>query len=98
MAKEIDLKSVTLEDELRLFEAFINSPAWAIMKTRWQPLVASAIGGALSGKATDRSFLAGKANGLKYFLEYPDRHIRELRSKLKGIPTPPRKEDFEEIA
>ena len=82
----MDISKLTLEDELALFEAFVKSPAWAVVRSRWEPLVSTAIGATLSGKVSgsERDFLAGKANGLKHFLEYPERHIRNLEMKLKN--------------
>jgi hypothetical protein len=85
----VDITKLTLEDELALFEAFVKSPAWAVVRSRWEPLVSTAIGATLSGKVSgsERDFLAGKANGLKHFLEYPERHIRNLEMKLKNAQT-----------
>lgn len=85
----MDITKLTLEDELALFEAFVKSPAWAVVRSRWEPLVSTAIGATLSGKVSgsERDFLAGKANGLKHFLEYPERHIRNLEMKLKNAQT-----------
>jgi len=82
----MDISKLTLEDELRLFEAFVKSPVWEIVRARWEPLVSTAIGAALSGKisGSERDFLAGKANGLKHFLEYPEKHIRGLEVKIKN--------------
>ena len=77
---------LTLEDELKLFEAFVKSPAWEVVKSRWEPLVSTAIGATLSGKVSgsERDFLAGKANGMKHFLEYPEKHIHNLEVKIKS--------------
>ena len=82
----MDISKLTLNDELLLFEAFVKSPAWEIVKARWEPLVSTAIGAALSGKVSgsERDFLAGKANGLKHFLEYPEKHIHQLEVKIKN--------------
>jgi hypothetical protein len=82
----VDLAQLTLEDELAIFEAFVKSPVWAVVKLRWEPLVSTAIGAALSGKVSgsERDFLAGKANGLKHFLEYPEAHIHKLQVKIKN--------------
>ncbi len=82
----IDEKTAELHEELRVFEVLVQSPGWNLLKRQWQPLLTAAIGAALSGKATDRSFVAGKANGMKYFLEYPEKHIRTLQNRLKGQP------------
>jgi hypothetical protein len=82
----VDISKLTLEDELALFEAFVKSPAWVVVRSRWEPLVSTAIGATLSGKVSgsERDFLAGKANGLKHFLEYPEKHIRNLETKIKN--------------
>jgi hypothetical protein len=82
IAKE---KIAELEFEVRLYEDFIKSPIWTLLKNQWQPIVDSATGAALSGKAVDRSFLAGKANGLHHFLKYPEKHVRELKTKIKQL-------------
>jgi hypothetical protein len=78
-------KVAELEFEVRLYEDFIKSPIWTLLKNQWQPIVDSATGAALSGKAVDRSFLAGKANGLHHFLKYPEKHVRELKTKIKQL-------------
>lgn len=85
----MDISKLTLEDELQLFETFVKSPAWEVVKSRWEPLVSTAIGAALSGKVSgsERDFLAGKANGLKHFLEYPKNHIHNLEVKIKNEET-----------
>lgn len=82
----MDVTNFTLEDEIRLFIDFVKSPVWQVVKLRWEPLVTTAIGAVLSGKVSgsERDFLAGKANGLKYFLEYPEKHIHNLEMKLKN--------------
>ena len=82
----MDLTKLTIEDEIRLFVDFVKSPAWQVVRSRWEPLVTTAIGAVLSGKVSgsERDFLAGKANGLKYFLEYPEKHIHNLEIKLKN--------------
>lgn len=82
----MDLSKLTLEDEIQLFTAFVKSPVWQVVQARWEPLVSTAIGAVLSGKigGSERDFLAGKANGLKYFLEYPEKHIHNLEVKLKN--------------
>jgi hypothetical protein len=82
----VDLSKLTLEDELALFEAFVKSPVWEVVKYRWEPLVSTAVGAALSGKVSgsERDFLAGKANGLKHMMEYPDAHIHKLQVKIKN--------------
>jgi hypothetical protein len=82
----VDISKLTLEDELTLFEAFVKSPVWEVVRSRWEPLVSTAIGAALSGKVSgsERDFLAGKANGLKHMMEYPNAHIRNLQVKLKN--------------
>ncbi|MFA6082637.1 MAG: hypothetical protein WC773_04510 [Patescibacteria group bacterium] len=80
-----DIENLPLEDELRIFEDFVRSPGWIVAKARWQPLLSTAIGAALSGKAgAERDFLAGKANAIKNFIEYPEKHIRNLQIKLKN--------------
>jgi hypothetical protein len=85
----VDVTQLTLEDELTLFEAFVKSPGWAILRRQWEPLVSTAVGAALSGKVSgsERDFLAGKANGLKHFLEYPEKHIHTLEVKIKNAQT-----------
>jgi len=85
----VDISKLTLDDELALFEAFVKSPVWEVVKARWEPLVSTAIGAALSGKisGTERDFLAGKANGLKHMMEYPYTHIRNLQVKIKNEET-----------
>lgn len=82
----MDISQLTLEDELKLFEAFVKSPAWEVVRARWEPLVSTAIGAALSGKVSgsERDFLAGKANGLKHMMEYPEKHIHNLEVKIKN--------------
>lgn len=72
-----------LEYELKLFEAGIQSPFWKLLEELWKPLVDSATATALSGQALDRGFLAGKANGLHYFLKYPEKHIKKLQNDIK---------------
>ena len=85
----MDISKLTLADELALFEAFVKSPAWEVVRARWEPLVSTAIGAALSGKisGTERDFLAGKANGLKHMMEYPETHIHSLLVKIKNEET-----------
>lgn len=85
MELNVKEKAAEIEYEIRLFEDFIKSPIWGLIKNQWQPIVDTATGAALSGKAIDRSFLAGKANGLHHFLKYPEKHVRELRVKLKQL-------------
>mgnify|MGYP001606123434 CR=1 FL=1 len=85
----MDISKLSLKDELALFEAFVKSPVWAVVRARWEPLVSTAIGAALSGKVSgsERDFLAGKANGLKHMLEYPEKHIHNLEVKIKNEET-----------
>ena len=82
----MDFTKLTIEDELAMFEAFVKSPVWEVVRARWEPLVSTAVGAALSGKVSgsERDFLAGKANGLKHMMEYPHTHIRNLQVKIKN--------------
>jgi len=72
-----------LEFKLRIFEDGVKSPFWKTLAELWKPLVDSATGAALSGTATDRGFLAGKANGLHNFLTFPEKHIKRLQNEIK---------------
>ena len=85
----MDISKLTLVDELTLFEAFVKSPAWEVVKARWEPMVNTAIGAALSGKisGSERDFLAGKANGLKHMMQNPENHIHTLRVQIKNEET-----------
>lgn len=76
-------KIVDLEYEIKVFEAGVQSPFWKLLCDQWKPIVDAATGQALSGQAVDRGFLAGKANGLHYFLKYPEKHIKKMQNDLK---------------
>lgn len=78
-------KLAELEYQLKLFEDGIKSSFWQLLVELWKPVVDSATGYALSPTATDRSFMAGKANGLHYFLNYPAKHIKKLQLDIKTI-------------
>lgn len=84
-AEERQQKIADAEYELRLFDDFLNSQVWKLLKSQWQPIVDTAIGAALSGKVDDRGFAAGKANGLRSFLQYPEKHVKKLRIDLKQL-------------
>lgn len=79
----MDVKTTDPQEELAFFEEFVKTPAWKILKAKWKPLVDGAIRSALMANTPDRGFAAGKAHGLLYFLEYPEKHIQTLRSHLK---------------
>lgn len=79
----VEEKIARIEEEIRLFEDFAKSPIWALLRSQWQPIVDTAIGAALSGSVPDRGFAAGRANGLKHFLKYPEKHIQTLNTQLK---------------
>jgi hypothetical protein len=81
-------KLAELEYELKMFEDFLKSPIWALLKSQWQPLVDSAVGLALSGTVEDRGFAAGKANGLRNFLQYPEKHAKKLSVSIKQLRGP----------
>jgi hypothetical protein len=72
-----------LEAEIKAFEQGVQSEFWKILQLKWKPLVDSATGTALSGNVQDRGFAAGKANGLHYFLTYPEKHIKVLENEIK---------------
>lgn len=82
----MDFTKLPLDDEIRLFDDFVKSPIWQLLQFRWAPIVSTSIGATLSGKVSgsERDFLAGKANGLKHFLEYPEKHLKMLEMKLKN--------------
>jgi len=88
--QSIPEKIAELEYELHMFDDFLKSPIWNLLKSQWQPLVDTAIGVALSGKVDDRGFAAGKANGLRSFLRYPERHVKTLNDRLKTLRATPK--------
>jgi len=85
--KDAQEKIAELEFELRLFEDGIKSSFWTVLQTQWKPIVDTATGAALSSQCPERSFAAGKANGMHNFLRYPEKHVKKLRNDIKMLKT-----------
>jgi hypothetical protein len=81
----VDEKLSEAEHELAILSEFVKAAGWEFLRRKWQPLVDAAIGYALAGNVEDRGFAAGKANGLKYFLQYPEKRIKILESEIKKL-------------
>lgn len=71
-----------IASELAILGQFVQSDGWQLLKEKWQPLLDLTMSALISGTCENREFLAGKANVLTNFMEWPTKRIQDLQKKL----------------
>jgi len=79
----IDIKELNKEDELVILEEGLKSRFWEVFTARYQHMIFTTMGAALSERTESREWTAGKATGMKDALAYPATRVRNLRTMTK---------------
>lgn len=72
----------TPEDEKFILEQGLKSEFWQLVTSKWSVFRETAMKSMLSPNYGNRDFLAGKIKGMDDLLNYPQKHIETLESKL----------------